>query len=154
MGGRSDKIRKAAQARGAEAGDDRRTKFERAALGSDSDPGAVAFVVLRYLQHEHECFSEWTPEELRAFSEFNRKVSQQTWEMIQRSGGKAGTKTGLGCTLVRSGDLPSSTIHHEISEDLTWMEMRVTLKARVFGFRARQAFFLVFLDRNHAIFPE
>lgn len=37
----------------------------------------MAFVVLRYYQAAWQCFSEWTRDELRAFSDFNRKVSAQ-----------------------------------------------------------------------------
>lgn len=47
--------------------------------------------------------------------------------------------------------LPNTDFLHSISEDISWMEMRVTQVARVFGFRAGHAFFLVFLDRTHDV---
>lgn len=131
------------------AGTDRRSKLELAALGTEGDSRAVAFVALKYYRPEHQCLSEWTPDELRAFSAFCRKVAQMTWQQIVETGGRH--KTGLGWTRVERSQLPNTGFLHTISEDISWMEMRVTQVARVFGFRAGHAFFLVFLDRTHDI---
>lgn len=122
-----------------------------AALGQEGDSRAVAFVALKYYRPEHQCLSEWTPDELRAFSAFCRKVAQMTWQQIVETGGRH--KTGLGWTPVARGQLPKADFLHSISEDISWMELRVTQVARVFGFRAGHAFFLVFLDRTHDIIP-
>lgn len=131
----------------------RGSALEVAALGLDGGPGAVAYVVLKYFQAAFQCFSEWTRDELRAFSEFNRKVSSLTWPQIYSSGGKGGGKSGLGYTAHDGTALPPLTLASTLSEDISWCEMRVTQKARVHGFRAGQGFFLVFLDRNHDVFP-
>jgi hypothetical protein len=113
----------------------------------------VAYVVLRYFHAAHQCFSEWTRDELRAFSEFNRKVSSLSWQQIYSSGGKGGGKSGLGYTAHDGAALPPMPFVRSLSEDIGWCEMRVTQKARVHGFRAGQGFFLVLLDRNHEVFP-
>jgi len=145
-----DKLLRAAARRVVpEPEDDRQSKLARAALGREGDSGAVAFVALKYFRPEQQCFSEWSKDELRAFSDFNRKVSLQTWPQIMASGGKGANKAGLGYTPHDGSSLPRPDFAGSLSDDLTWIELRVTQKARVHGFRAGPAFFLVYLDRNH-----
>lgn len=137
----------AAGAPGREAGFSR---LEHAALGLEEGSGGVAYVALKYYRPEHECFSEWRPDELRAFSGFCRRMSQMTWQQIVQTGGRH--KSGLAWTPIRREQLPPARfLDAAVSEDVSWIELRVTQAARVFGFRARQAFFLVFLDRGHRI---
>jgi hypothetical protein len=136
---------------GAPAGTDRGSRLELAALGQGGDSRAAAFVALKYYRPEHQCLSEWTADELRAFSAFCRKLAQMTWQQIVETGGRH--KTGLACTPVARSQLPGTDALHSISEDISWMELRVTQVARVFGFRAGHAFFLVFLDRTHDVIP-
>ena len=131
--------------------EERQSTLARAALGREGDAGAAAFVALKYFRPEIQCFSEWGPDELRAFSDFNRKVSLQTWQQIVSSGGKGPNKAGLGFTAHDGRQLPRADFSDTLSEDLTWIELRVSQKARVHGFRAGHAFFLVFLDRNHQL---
>lgn len=145
---RADRLRKVAQKQRTPP-DERQSRLSAAALGRTGDPGAAAFVALKYFQHRYECFSEWTPDELHAFSDFNRKVSSQTWQQIIASGGKGPNKAGLGYTPHDGSRLPSREVLRGLSEDLTWIELRVTQRARVHGFRAENIFFLVFLDRSH-----
>ena len=142
-----------ALARGAHGdGTDRRSRLAAIALGREGDSGAMAYVALKYYRPEHQCLSEWTGEELRAFSEFCSKVSRRTWTQIYASGGHSGSRTGLGYEPVPRVSLPDTAFLADVlSEDITWFELRVTQKARVFGFRAEHAFFLVFLDKNHQI---
>jgi hypothetical protein len=125
--------------------------MELAALGQEGDSRAVAFVALKYYRPEHQCLSEWTTDELKAFSAFCRKLAQMTWQQIVETGGKR--KTGVAWTQISPDQLPNTDFMESISEDLSWIELRVTQEARVFGFRAGQAFFLVFLDRTHDIIP-
>jgi len=51
------------------------------------------------------------------------------------------------------GLYPKTRVLEAISPDLGFFELRVTQKARVHGFRSANAFFLVFLDKDHAICP-
>lgn len=147
---RGNALRKAAQGARAAVGD-RQSALSLAALGREGDSKAVAFVALKYFRPGFECFSEWAPEELRAFSDFNRKVSLQTWQQIIASGGKGENKAGLGYTPHDGTRLPDVDFADSLSEDITWVELRVTQKARVHGFRVGHAFFLVYLDRNHRL---
>ena len=112
------------------------------------------YVTLRYFDTSFECFSCWEKDELASFGEFLRKLSQMTWVQIQASGGKGGAKTGLGCTIHKDINCLPDHVIKGLSEDLNYMEMRVTQKARVHGFRMRDAFFLLCLDREHKIYKE
>jgi hypothetical protein len=147
---RSEKLRRAAKAKQPDG--ERRSKLEMAALGLDGSSGAVAYVALKYYRSEHQCFSQWSTDELRAFSDFCRKVSSLTWQQIYQTSGKGANKTGLAYTSHDGKRLPAAYLPGDVSEDIGWFELRVGGKARAHGFRAGQAFFLVFLDRNHEIF--
>lgn len=113
----------------------------------------VPYVGLRFFYPAHECLSEWSKEELKAFGELSRKVSGMTWVEIEKTGGKPGNKTGLGYTLLDQatvrGKYPIPPSLEPLSKDFAFHEMRVTHKARVVGFRSKDVFFLIWLDRNH-----
>jgi hypothetical protein len=111
-----------------------------------------AYVSLKYFRPEHQCFSVWQSEELRAFSSFCRKLTVTSWAEIYKSGGSPGDKTGFGYTVHKNVSVLPENLE-SISPDLTWFELRVTGEARAHGFRATNAFFLVFLDRQHEIYP-
>ena len=122
------------------------------ALGALEGRREQPYVALKYYHADFECFSEWEPGELRAFSDFNRKMGQLSWQQIYETGGKQ--KTGLGFTL-HDGNarLPDLGFLDELDPDVRLFELRVTRKARVHGFRAGDAFFLVLLDREHRVYP-
>ncbi|WP_339145463.1 MULTISPECIES: hypothetical protein [unclassified Sutcliffiella] len=128
------------------------THIESKLLGLQNDNQQQAYVALKYFDNQHQCLSEWSKEELKAFSDFCRKVNQLTWTDIYRSGGKTG-KNGLGYTVHTNRDkLPAGNIFKQISEDITFFELRVSQKARVHGFRAKSTFFLVWLDKDHEVY--
>jgi hypothetical protein len=111
------------------------------------------YVNLRYYCPKHQCLSAWQPDELRAFSDFCRKLTAMRWAEIYKTGGQLGYKTGLGYTVHKDHSvLPSNPDIENISPELTWFELRVTTEARVHGFRMKDAFYLVFLDREHAVY--
>lgn len=116
----------------------------------------MAYVVLKYFQPSAECFSDWTPNELKAFSSFVEKVNGRTWSMIYSGGGLSGNKLGNGLGYKPHKDqnnLPADRARIQaISEDITFFELRVSDEARVHGFRVHSAFFLVWLDRNHRFY--
>jgi hypothetical protein len=110
-------------------------------------------VSLKYIDTDHQCFSDWDQSELKLFSGFLKKLSQTSWPDILRSGGASGGKTGLGCTHHKSRQsLPGSAVLDAISEDINFIELRVSQRARVHGFRLASVFFLVWLDRSHEIY--
>lgn len=118
-----------------------------------SDKEDNVFVVLKYFDDSYECFSDWKENELKDFSGFIKTMKQMTWNEIYRSGGKS-NKTGLAYTVHTNKEvLPNQDIVKSISEDITFFELRVSKKARVHGFRVKSAFYLVWLDRNHEVYP-
>jgi hypothetical protein len=81
-------------------------------------------------------------------------MAQMRWSDIYRTGGSVGNKTGLGYTIHKDMEkLPKHPHLDKISPDLTWFELRVDGESRVHGFRVGDAFFLVFLDKGHKIYP-
>lgn len=121
-------------------------------LGEDGE-NERPYVNLKHYWPDHQCFSTWTADELKAFSSFCRKIGQTNWAGIYRTGGAPSIKTGLGYTPHKNTDyLPANPELKYLSLDLTWFELRVDSKCRVHGFRAKEAFFLVFLDKNHEVY--
>ena len=117
------------------------------------------YVVLKYFQEGWECFSDWTPIELKAFSNFLNILSNQTWEMVYKSGGKGQNKGSLGYTQYNIAQMKAGKdilegIRSKLSPDINFFELRVTDKLRVPGFQSQAAFFLVMLDREHKVFPQ
>ncbi len=113
-----------------------------------------SYAVLKYYRPDFECFSVWDSAELKAFSNFLMKLKFAEWKDIYATAGKAGTKKGFGYTPHKDRNrLPDDPGLSDISPDITFFELRVTQKARVHGFRVKSAFFLVWLDRNHRIYP-
>ncbi|MES9859673.1 MAG: hypothetical protein ABW157_09295 [Candidatus Thiodiazotropha sp. LLP2] len=111
---------------------------------------------LKYFDPSYECFSTWNQQELCAFSNLLRKLAESDWTSINNSGGKRGKKSGFGYTLHKSTvKLPCTNPRlSKLSPEINFSELRVTKKARIHGFRIKEAFFLVWLDRNHQICPE
>lgn len=114
-----------------------------------------AHINLKYYDKNHECLSEWQTEELKSFSSFIEKINQSSWTDIYKGGGKSGNKSGLGMTYHKDrSKLPESPILDRISPDIKFFELRVTQKIRVHGFRSVSSLFLVWLDRDHKIYPD
>ena len=128
------------------------TPIEEHVLGiQDQGDRDRPYIALKYFNGKHECFSEWQADELKAFTELQSKLAQMTWSQIHRSSGK-NNKTGIAYTRVSSEDVPEFAEKNLLSKDITFSEMRVTKKARLFGFRVKSVFYVVALDRGHKVF--
>lgn len=121
------------------------SKQERSVLGLDeSDP--YMHVNLRYIDTDHECFSDWQLDELKSFSSFIATLNSTRWGQVSHS-------NGLGYKIHKNRNvLPKHSVLDKTSQDITFFELRVTQKARVHGFRSLAAFYLVWLDRNHEVY--
>ena len=138
------------------------TKAERrifglVAEGDEESDEVLAHVALKYYNPSIECFSEWNRAELKGLSGFIEKINNRTWAMIYKSSGQAGSKLGNGLAYTphkNPNKLPGyKELSKQISDDITFFELRVTGVARVHGFRGLSAFFLVCLDRDHQSHP-
>ncbi|WP_154654880.1 hypothetical protein [Solimonas variicoloris] len=119
----------------------------------------VPYIALKYYDYGWQCLSAWEKDELKAFSSFSEKLGQVTWQKIFESGGSLGKKTGFGYTKLDEAKIAQSAATHikkvkdKISADINIFELRVSGDMRVVGFRAKETFFLVLLDRAHAVCP-
>lgn len=129
------------------------TKIESELLGISSEEKEKAYVALKYFDDGFECFSKWTRDEMKAFTDFVRKINGMSWNQIYQTGRRK-NKTGFAYTVHTNREkLPNSKVLDGISEDINFFELRVNQKARVHGFRIKSTFFLVWLDREHSIYP-
>lgn len=117
------------------------------------------YVVLKYFQDSWECFSDWEKDELQEFSSFLRHLANHNWQQVYASGSKI-PKHGLAYTKYEIGNVSQGAKEHlkrvrdMISEDIGFFELRVNQNTlRVHGFQSQSAFFMVLLDRQHAVFP-
>lgn len=108
------------------------------------------YIVLKYYQPSYQCFSIWDAGELKSFSDLINRMRQIGWsELIVR--GALGFKIHKYVDKLPKQDV--KCLSAILSPDITFSEIRVTQKARIHGFKAGSGFFLVWLDRNHEIFP-
>ena len=106
------------------------------------------YLALKYYYRDFQCFSEWERDELRQFSSTSETVCQLTVTELFRHRGlvpkshRTEPKTAI----------PANLQQH--LSQVTFTELRVTQKARIHGFIVDPIFFLVWLDRNHEVFPD
>jgi len=108
-------------------------------LSIPRDDGRIG-VDLRYFQKRHECFSEWAKDDLKAFSNWVEKMSGRTESQITAITQTCHAHKG------KTKKLPAG-----ISPDVKLYELDVGAKSRVHGFFLAGHFYLIWLDRNHAI---
>lgn len=105
-------------------------------------------VSLKYYQSEYQCFSEWQASELRHFSSLLKTLRElnllqlRTHHGIQMKAPKGKLRLALPPAIA------------PLIQDISIVELRVSQTVRVHGFVIDPAFFLVWLDRNHDVFPE
>lgn len=131
------------------------TDIEQSFHGFKTKRDETPDVSLKYYDEKFQCFSDWDVDDLKSFSSFVKNISQSNWTQIFKSGGKSGEKTGFGMTYHKDrSKLPNHSKLSLISEEIPFFELRVTQKARVHGFRSVSTFFLVWLDKDHAVYKE
>lgn len=106
-------------------------------------------ISLRYYKKSCECFSDWKKDELKKFSATIDKLSK--YSISQLKGHKPLCDSHKGPPAEGRFSVPD-----KISPDQLFHEIKVdpSNKLRVHGFFSGPVFFLVWLDREHACFPE
>lgn len=132
-----------------------KTKFidsEAASLDYFEKDGNSSSVLIsfKHIQHEFQCFSDWSKSEMKDFWNFNAKLHEYTWQDVYATSRKK-NKTGFAYTEIPFKKYPGSEFKEKLSKDITLFELRVNQKIRVHGFRLKSVFFLCWLDRNHEI---
>jgi hypothetical protein len=103
-------------------------------------------VSLKYWHAPSQCLSAWQPRELKKLRKFIETIQSFPREEL----GTGGLQPKIHKGKTSSGfALPTA-----LSKDLAMYELRVDQKARVHGAFQNDVFFLVWLDRSHAVFPE
>lgn len=103
-----------------------------------------------FFDKQGECISKWTSEETIQLFDQLQHMCKMTWQQVIESGGKAGSKTGVGFTNIRAAGLKRGWPIN-LSGDAQMSEFRVCQKKRVFGVRKESTFYIVWLDRNHSV---
>ena len=118
-------------------------------LSMDEDDPKL-YIVLKYYQPSYQCFSKWNSDELKSFTDLIKRMRQIGWsELVGR--GALGYKKHTYLEKLPQEDI--KCLKSILSPDITFSEIRVTQKARIHGFRAGTGFYLVWLDKDHEIFP-
>ena len=120
--------------------------LEKNKLGSDDEGVSVS---LKYYRQETECFSDWHTDELKKFSGLIKKIKQLS----------AGKLKGYKPLCEPHKYAPAEARFsrpEQLSEDLSFFELKVDSSnaARVHGVFVGSVFFLVWLDRLHAVYPD
>lgn len=111
-----------------------------------------AWVALKYYASSFECFSEWNANDLKALTKFLDTVTSCGWDALYRHSGLR--LKSFKVDAADAGQTQLKSVHDVLSPDIDFFEFRITQRARVHGFRAADAFFLVLLDKDHRVFPE
>lgn len=113
---------------------------------------ASVLVSIRFLQHHHECFSDWEKQEMKVFWDFLDKLHNYTWQQIY-DGSRKSDKAGLALTRIPKRNYPDGEFRKSLDEQIELFEFRVDQSKRVHGFRMKSLFYLCWLDKNHRICP-
>jgi len=104
-------------------------------------------VSLKYWQTKAECISDWQKGDLAKFSRAVDKIQTLTLAKMKADSGLY-WKPHAG-KAAHGFSRPS-----ELSDDVNLFEVRVASKARLHAAVVDNVFFLIWLDRNHGVFPE
>ncbi len=105
---------------------------------------------IRFLQHDHECFSDWGKTDMKAFWYFQSKLHRFTWQQTYDTSRKT-DKSGLGYTKIPRDNYPDTEFKKSLGDEIELFELRVDQTKRVHGFRVRSIFYLCWLDKGHKI---
>ncbi|CAG5089470.1 Putative uncharacterized protein [Thermobacillus xylanilyticus] len=86
---------------------------------------------------------KWTSEELKHLIDALRRYSKMRWQEIRKT-------KGFNSVDPSTFSVP---LPNYISPDVAILEFRVNHKARIFGYRSRQVFNIIWFDRNHEVYP-
>lgn len=106
-------------------------------------------ISLKYYRQETECFSQWNPGDLKKFGSTVGKIKQLTADKLK--GYKPLCEPHKNDPAEKRFARPDA-----LSEDLSFYEIKVdpSNAARIHGVFVGSVFFLVWLDKDHAVYPE
>lgn len=121
-------------------------------ISGSTDHVAPSFSFL-HLDSDAECPSAWNSDEMKSLFNTMKKASSMTWRQVKETGGHGRHAQGIAfkniSTKAATRKLPSN-----LAEDIDLSEMRVSDRARIFGVRNEATYYVIWLDRDHAVCPE
>ena len=121
-------------------------KQDKTSPGITRSPVAPVSVSLKYWHSRSQCLSDWQSSELLSLRKLIDKVQTLTANELR-------TDPGLCMKQHHGPAAPGFSRPQALSKDIELCEMRVSSKARVHGALVDGTFYLVWLDRSHAVFP-
>ncbi|HLO48869.1 MAG TPA: hypothetical protein VK211_10685 [Kamptonema sp.] len=104
-----------------------------------------------YADKNRWLLSDWTSQEINELIEGLKKIEKYTWGQIKGHGSKKrGESVGTGYKLINK----HPTLPENVPEDVRLSEMRIDEKKRIFGFRLKSVYYIIWFDRNHEVCPE
>jgi len=119
----------------------------------DAEPGGIdgplrsVSVSLRHWHSGSQCLSDWRQPELKKLRKLVEKVQSLTPAQVRND-------PGLGWKPHRGPAARGFSRRGSLSRDIDLCELRIDGKGRVHGALFDGTFFLVWLDRSHAVFPD
>lgn len=114
---------------------------------------ASVLVSFRFIQHDYECFSDWTKEQMNIFWGFLRNIHQVSWQTLFNQGGRGQNKAGFALTYLPRDKYPNGFMQ-QVDPLIEFFEVRVNQKMRVHGFRDDSIYYLCYLDKDHQFCPD
>jgi len=105
---------------------------------------------IKFIQHDFQCFSDWSKQDMKTFWNFINKLHKYNWKNLLATGGKV-AKTDLAPTVIPIYKYPDNRFRRSIQNLVEMFELRVDNTKRVHGFRDGPVFFICWLDKNHRI---
>lgn len=101
-------------------------------------------ISFRKVDHGKWTLSCWKGKELTDLIKCFQKIEEMTWKQVYKH-------DGLNYGVIEG--LPKIT-HFKLSPDVSICEMRVCKVKRIFGYRDRNVFYIIWFDRDHSICPQ
>jgi hypothetical protein len=100
------------------------------------------------------CLCHMKKDELKDVADCLRQLTTMPWQDVWRSGGKPGTKTGLGYTVYDDGDLRHVTRPQRLDPAIRIFGVRLSRRGMVFGAYTKEHWvYILWFDREHKIVP-
>ncbi|OPY59352.1 MAG: hypothetical protein A4E56_03239 [Pelotomaculum sp. PtaU1.Bin065] len=109
-----------------------------------SHDGEYPVFSFKFCSDNHCLLSEWDGEEIAELIRTFKKMESLTWTGVFKHG-------GLRYKYIDNYSKPLPLM---VSKDETIGEIRVSKQSRIFGFRNRNVFHIIWFDNKHEICPE
>lgn len=115
-------------------------------IAGGTSPEELLSVSLKYWHSGSQCISAWQAKELEGYRKAIDKIQSLTATKLKIEG-------GLNLKPHKGKPAPGFARPKSLSPEIKLCEVRATGKARLHGVIIGSVFHLVWLDRNHDVFP-